>query len=983
MRLLSVFLLSSALVVQVIGQEDAVEPSVDGAKPPAGEAAKPGEPAPDFSKGFAQLRSLGMPSVKDALPRKSEDFDRGDPFGRGRASFEMLSSYLWEKPGRDGGRVVVVGQTVEVPAVNRAADGGGEDAASMMQRRMMMMAMMGESGTSRHASEVLGILSSPIEVNRLRNGIPDLEVAKKLEAGLASMEKDSFESYQIDSTAGGLARVLLFAAQLDERGHHEAANRLARLALTTPIGAEPVISGAITMLGEAAYATAFHRFSENGDKQAWKTDLEGILSKFSRGYANAIAVRLALADVTSSLEPKPLAHPEAEVLAKEWRSKKLDNAALKRLQDSLAIVGGGRNSRMSFMMGEDGEEEKPVTPWLLDSDLAKAEDPVGKLLAKGLEAIPILTALAADASATPTSTMFLLSGSGGYSSYSMSRSSEDEKALGYYRSGMPRPATVGEIATVLLASLLTGSPEQEGLPRPEEIGALVTAWLESLPERSPKALADHYFEMGNASQQAAMLRIFVANPDPTRLQKVEEFLLGSRPRENSIGLVREYLTSRGTVGADFLARYRKAVDEEMESATKDYFSRDWSVYEDSMPKAKKRVEGMLKMLDALVKGVEVEPLLRQMAESEDYEVLRETAGLLKPALDKLKPEEAVARWLTVLVEQKDPLTRGRLLGYANQLLRPSPMTESEKPAWKTLLEDERAAIGEEARERGYFGDSIPTVAQVAAGVWNNFNELEVENDQERQYRMFLVLGYEGLAKISLQRAKAAIAGETIPPWPDEEKLNPTETEALLAKLNAMPGGEVVPAIRALGLKERFTLASIEEPIEAYKKASWHVCELELHEESAKDFAFVKSWDGQLLTAAMVEQLIAGMKKSKMVGFDWLVGGSRSLPGLRVASNEASNQMDLGMELKMPAVVASLMAMPAEAKDSSEPIRLQAVFFDEKDLAALEADKRKGAEESLKKFNEGLAKALAHDPKRQLQVYLQFYQIIPGQEKPGF
>jgi hypothetical protein len=545
---------------------------------------------------------------------------------------------------------------------------------------------------------------------------------------------------------------------------------------------------------------------------------------------------------------------------------------------------------------------------------------------------------------------------------------------------MPRPATVGEIATVFLASMLTGLREQEGTPRPDQVGDLVAAWLDSLPERTPQAMADHYFEVGNALQKASMLRLFVANPDPTRLKKVEEFLLAARPRENSFELVREYLTTQGPAGADFLASYRKAVAEELESASKDYFSRDWSVYEESMPKAKKRVEGILKRLDALVKGVEVEPLLKQLAEAEDYDVVRETAGLLKPALDKLKPEDAVARWLAVMLELKDPLQRGKLLGYAGHLLRPSPMAETEREGWKALFEDEREAYPEDQRGRRFHDGQKATVAHVAAGVWNELNSPELGGDEGRQYRMFQVLGYEGLMKIMLARAKAAIAGEPIPPWPDEEKLTEPEMEALVARLNALAGGEVAPTIRALGTKERFALSALEAPIEAYKKASWHVCELELHQESEKDFAFVKTWDNQLLTAAMVEQLIAGMKKTGPGGLDWMVGNSRSLPGLRVASIEAGDQMNHGIDLKNPAVLVSLNAMPAGGNDESRPIRLRALFLDESDLASLDAAKKQEAEEAGKKMNEALAKVLQHEPKHPLQIYIEFNQIIPG--KPG-
>jgi hypothetical protein len=969
-RLLFICLLSSLFLVRATGQGVPAAPPGGQTQKDAAAPAAVIEPAPDFSKAFALLRALGMPSVKEALPRRGE---RDFAFGGDNGAFEMLSSYLWEKPGRDGGKMVVVGQTVEVPAVNKAADEEEMDPRTMQMQ--MMMAMAGGSGASQHASEVLSILATPIEVNRLRNGTPDLDLAKKLQGQLGLFDNDAFSEWSLGRTVGVLARALLFAAQLDERGHHEVANGLARSVLTTPAGAEIVLSHAVTMVAEAAYAGAFHRYCLSGDKEAWKTDLEGILSKFSRGYANAIAVRLALADVTNTLEPKPLANPDAEALAKVWRTKELDELALQRLANALNILSGGRNSMMSY--DADGEEaRKPPMPWLLDPDLSKATDPLGQLLAKGFEALPILMALAADTSATPTSVMNLRVQTG-YSYYSSGGSGADEKALEHYRKTMPRPATVGEIATVLLNSALTGLDEREPSPPPERAVELTAAWLESLPARTPAALADHYFESGNPVQKSAMLRIFLSDSEPARVQKAEEYLLSARPRSESLDLVREYLTSRGVAAADFLARYRKAVEEEMEGADKEFFYREWSAYESSAARARKKVEGMLKTFDALVKGVDVDTLFRQVAENEDEEETGQSLRMLQAELKKLKPSEAVARWLAAVVRTEDALQRGRLLGYARHILRPSPMTDPEKEHWKTLLEDNRDAYPEEDRGGGIYGKNGPSVAWLAAGAWTNLNSPEMNDDNERMYRLYHVLGGEGLQQTLLVRAKAAVAGETIPPWPDEEKLTEPEREAMVAKLNALPGGEVAPAIEALGYKEKFSLYALEEPIEAFRKASWFVGEVELEEGSEKAFAFTREWKGQMLKAAMIEQLIAEMRKEEGAGFEWYIGMGGSLPGIRVQSGEAENRINPGLELKKPALLAMLVIMPSGGNGSDGPMRLQAMFLDETDEAALEEEEQKKLAEAVAKFNETLAKALEHDPKQQLQIQISLYRLSPG------
>ena len=949
-------------LIPVTGQE-AVAPGTRG-------AARPAKPAPDFSRAFALLRALGVPSVKDALPRMTDERHYG-----GNEEMGMLYRAIWEKKGPGGGRVLVIGQTLEVPAANKGEKAENEEAMQMA----MMMASIGRAKATQHAAEVLAALARPMEVNRLRNGTPDLEVAKAITSVIGKLKPDNFEDWQVGDTLNALGRSLLFATQLDERGHAETANRLAEAALTTPAGAEPVISTAITLLAESAYAQAFHRFLQKPDMQAWKTDLDGILAKFSRGYANAIAVRLARADAIAALAPKALAIPAAEALANEWRTKILDEVNIKRVKDALSILAGGESSRRLYaMQGFDGDDTPPpVVPWILDAGLAKATDPLGKLLAMGPEAMPILLALATDSSATPNGSTIFHSPADTFASYTSGRLSTEELALAHYQGSMPRPVTVAEIASVFIISALTGLGEDQSRPRPEELAPLVEAWLGSLPARTPIALADHYFEAGNAAQKSAALRIFLTNPSPARLQKIEEFLLAAHPREESFGLMTEYLTARGSTGADFFARYRKALDEEMEIANTEYFRDDWSIFEDSTTKAKKQVLARLKPLDALLKGVDVDALLAELAGSDDYQVIQQQLPLLKSALAKLKPEEAMSRCLAAAVKTNKPEARGKLFQILGQVVPPTPMTDSLREDWKTLLADQRDAYGPRIKAQAV-GQQLPNLAELAAYTWQYIHAREQQPDAQRTALLAQVLGQGGYMELLLRRTNAAVDGSLVPPWPDEEKLGKPELEALLAKLNGLPPGELAPAVMALSHKEKFALLGLEKPYEAFGKASRIVREVKLNNTSEKPLAFTKDWQGKALTVAMVMQLIdalraPGGKESYGVKFTT----DPLIPGIQLDSYQVPPNSGSMGGMKKPAVMASLYCA-ADDSGEAEPISLRTGFLSEEDMTAVgDEEQKKRASESLQKFNESLAKILEPGATNPITLQLDLLRRVPG------
>jgi hypothetical protein len=548
---------------------------------------------------------------------------------------------------------------------------------------------------------------------------------------------------------------------------------------------------------------------------------------------------------------------------------------------------------------------------------------------------------------------------------------------------MARPATVGEIATVFLASVLTDFPAYKEIPSPEEIGASVTEWLDTLPARTPEAVADHYLTDGSAFQKVAMLRLFLADPDPSRLRKAEEVLLSARPRAEAEDLIAEYLAMRGKAGTGFLDRYRVVLREEMKFAGVGYFEREWSIRADSERDGRRQVEGVLRTLDCIVNGIDIDALLREFATSEDKHDRQRILDLLDKELDKLKPGEAVARWLAAVVAVEVPSQRVRLLEQSWRLLRPSRMAESEKPAWKSLLEDERAASPESYDGNVSGGENTLTVAGMAAESWNKLNSPDMYSDGNRKAQFFRLLGGAVFEEVALARAKAAVAGELIPPWPDDQKLTEPELQSLLAKLNGLPGAEVATAIRALPPKEKFSLFASKEHGEFMDKGCWYVSEVMPVPNQMRDFAFAEKWNGQNLTANMVRQLIDAMKLRGENGLDWHLSSGFPIPGIVIKPRVARNGMLMDIELKKPAILVELNVSYHPGTDSGF-VKTQAVFFDEQDLAALDEKQRKQAEAAVEYLTESLSRMLAPTPNRRLYLSLGLRWYGPGkQEEPEF
>ncbi len=950
----SSFLLSLVLY-PANGQED------DTPDPP--EATQPAKPAPDFSAAFAMLRSLGLPSVKDAGLRWEPmlSFQSKGPAG-------ILACYQWEKKPPSGGRSLVVGQTLEVATKQNAHESAALRAA---------MPDLGEYddwhelGADQYAWEILAQLALPVpkENPREEPSKTEREVAAELIEDIRQPTRYAYDDDEVAQTLNGLGRVLLFATHLDERGHREEAIRLAEAAFGTPIGPEPVISTAITLIAETAYAKAFHGFLHHGDMKTWKSDLEAILAKFPRGYANTAAVKLALADGTAALAPKPLGIPEAEALAKTWRATRLEQNITKHVEDALLVSNGNLPTPWFYYTWNEPDADTPrcpPVPWLIDAELAKAPDPLGQLLAQGPRALPILLALAADGSATPNATSLV--GFGPDSSNRFDSPTADQKAQSNYLDHMPRPAKVGEIATSLLASLLTEEKGTWSRLRPDEITGRVDTWLGSLPDRTPGGLAMHYLEAGNQVQKSGALRALLSKPDAARLEKIEGLLIAARPRANFLPVVEEYLAIRGSDASDFFALFRMVVDEELKNANLTHFEEDWFVHAESIAEAKARVVAQFDPLGGLV---DLEKLLETISNTETGSSVK-YRPVLKSSLAKLKPEDSVSRWLAAVVNARDPAARGNLLDESTvAALPPVPMAPNQWEQWRTLLSDDR--VGSDPFLMVSLVMPAPRVSELALLAWKTLHGSTVDFDSGKAQTLCQVMDEASFVELSISRAKARAEGSLLPPWPDEEKLTVPERDALFARLNGLPPAEFAPAIKALGLKEKIALLSLKQPYDSSGQACRIVHEVNLDGTSEKALAFTREWKGRVLTPTMVQQLIAALLEPGGDSYTVTLLPDQLIPGLRLEVHPvpSSRRPEASYWGSKCALAARLRSNPM-ANGSAEAIADGALFSREKD----QQDNSFHNAEQVRKFNDAVTRALVPEAVHPVLLQFFFQRMVP-------
>lgn len=891
---------------------------------------------PDFSRGFEMLRDLGLPSAEEAQPMLIRQ-------GWGQTSHDNPTLWVWERPGTGDEPVLVLSQTLELPADHVPAGPAGMDAGHDADIHRMMM----NHGSDRPAAAgIARLLRAPAPEQRISLEMTDQEMADAARKVIEALGDSQFDTWRIGETVELLSRSLLLAAQLDERGSTDAANGLAAAVLGTPAGAELVIGGAVTLLADTAYALALEEFFASGDQEAWRAALEGLLGRYSRGYANEAVVRMIADDAAAALEAAADQPDEAASLAQQWRAAPLDEAAREYLATAVAVP------RQSWI-GYSTVADEGAVPWILDPSLAEATDPLGQLLARGADALPVLLALTGDSSPTPNPADMTRASQGFFSSPQDAAT----RAFTLYNEAMPRPATVAELAAALvLAALPAGGERGRRAPRPGELEGLVSAWLAPLDPSDMAALAETYLNEGSDTQRVAAFSVMLRAPEPERIERIEEYLLELRPRRTAQPMLMNYLRSRGPDGAEFLDRYRALIEEEVSGADDSYFAEEWGLQRGLFRAAPSReIERQLTLLDNLVGDVDFAGLLDQATDMESFS--RDYVTMLGDAAVRLAAEEAAGLWLNATLARESPGARLRMLGLGPRILSTHEPDDELRESWLRLLDDDSIHITPE--EHGGDGEHGTSLAHAAAMVVLQLQEPDTYIDYGRFQRLSIVLGEEGMKDVMMARARRLLNGDAAGPWPDEDLPPPAEVAALIERLDALEPHEVAAAVEDLAVGEKLALMAHDEPLEAFDRASRLIGNLHLHEAHAALLPELADWPGKPLTLDMVESLITALQGEAGDAGGVMLDSNELPPGIAVFSdgNERETSGWAG-QFGHPGVLVSFEIDDDQAEGSGMFVRLdeqEAGDLDEhlmEELGGAEADWRELAERVFATDNKG-------------------------------
>ena len=679
--------------------------------------------------------------------------------------------------------------------------------------------------------------------------------------------------------------------------------------------------------------------------------MRAVCGKFPRGYLNQQAVRLVIADAARATDATSSGLPEADALAKSLRANKLSTEAAKLLATAQAAASGSDDSATAYysMMGGGDEEARPSNaPWTLDPPSPAQDEPLAKLLARGIDALPVLLALAKDHSVTPNN----VHEHGGEPSgwYSSSRESAGELALRQYRGQMPRPLTVSEIACAFLQAALPGGGEEKpgysSTVSPEDVPPMVEEWKAGLTSTEPLALSDKYLESGTAPQKSAAMELQLKSPDPARIARLETLMLDWHPRSDGYPMVTRYLTIRGKDADAFLARYTAAIEAEIKQADGDYFQQEWSEYSDNARASATAIRKKLKQLAKLGAKIDVPAMLDEFARSKTPQYDDESTGPLYKALGKMKPDERLRHVLDAAMRAGTMESRRKLLGIFDYINTPTPLDDAARQAWRVLLADDRPAYTPEERRSGGTDDEPASIGELAAV---SFTLLQDGKDMDNLANVYSALGSRESNKLMHARAIAIVDGKTPPDWPDAAKVSGPRMDEIMASFEKSPPAAIAAAIDALNADEKIALLRTtgKELPRSLREAGGLVYSVELGDPLAKQLPDSKDWKGKPLGMEMVEKLVAAM----------CAGGGSSLMvrvhhdslgrGLRLTTMASGGRVGLnGKPLKAPAVAAYLQ------KDDSS---LRTVFLNEADRKALDDEARAKLDESMEKFRAAMTR----------------------------
>lgn len=754
--------------------------------PAHAETSNPVAPA-DFTAGLKQLAELGLPEAPGARwvaagPMVSNQLLQGRSGGFDQEAYQVRevfgpsSGYLWFIPasGDATPSVIVPGSPgIRLVELDARMFGGAPGMADIMRKQLL--AQLQKAPAAKIAEDIDGVIE---------------RLDKKLaESRKSRGEGENYWAEQQEAALGG--RLLLFAAQAYRAGEPAVANKLAAAVFKNFPRREVVLNAAISTLADQGYFDASETLKKDGDWARYAQSLKELLAKFPRGWENRPAVAKLHALVAKRAGAAPGAPPaapgaDAGTLAALRALDAMKPASVADspadTRDSLWVLpalpekpAGGFNP---VFFGGGGSEILSV--------------PEVKALTKsGFAALPTLAAAVGDETLT---TLFTTNNGRSYSS----NETPEAKTKRLFDE-LRRPMTCGEIVRALLSQILPGEEYKLRRLDAAAFAETVEAFRVEHAKDSPVALASFYLKEGSGQQKQAAMRYIARSDDPSAGKIFEDSLLESEDIEGRVDEATEYLRAKRDKASGFAQKLVAKLKENLalpdERPAGEYSSNSRNGV---TRLSKKRLEQQIKAVEAFASGKSTRELLLEAVAKPAKEAVP-LLGAQSRSLQELPLAERVPLLLEAACVAREAEPKFLLLG---QLGGFNPFGADSKEKYAVPAPGSPDA----KRWLELFDDKTKLSPGNSLGLTAAFH-FESLCEAPPPYAMFAMSRTENPTEnIFVRRAKARLAGGTIPAYPDPTKVSGDRLTAIVAAVATTPDEKLEAYTSGLDDDERVAWA---------------------------------------------------------------------------------------------------------------------------------------------------------------------------------
>ncbi len=548
--------LTTLLVIAIVWGNLTSRAAVKNPKPAKAEVAKKAkatkqpEKVQDYSRGFAQFKSFGLPDVKAAKYIKLNSFTIFNLVSSGRLPYAARAkgnAWLIKEDKKHGKALVIINQGTVVDIYDQ-------------QKLIKESQKKNKKSLPNWNSELNNYLSGTWKKVDLKTD------AKKMITYLKQKLKKQ-DDYVDDSTGG----LFLFAAQLHNKGLKADANKIVALLFKITPNKRQVLLAALNTLADAQYNTVYLQFHQDHNLKKFSANIAPLLKRYPIGWGKAPGVKKLQTLLQAQLNGKKVTTSYKKLNATE---KKLATALITEKLEPFA------HNLWLLPPQVKSKTAKPASPKAAtikkSEKTKKTADTKSAVIANitdcRMAAVPMLIGLLDDNSFVmigkdqfnQTSTRYnYLYGMFGSNRNDGDDSSEANKIF----NRMPRPMTRGEVAKNLLQAIIIMEVDESNsgnAKSPEEFKTLCLAWYKKNKNKNPIELATIYLKNGNNSQKVAAADYLLASNAKKQYILVEqELLAGKRERygnQTRDMLAIKYVRKRGDKATGFVEKYIKKLD---------------------------------------------------------------------------------------------------------------------------------------------------------------------------------------------------------------------------------------------------------------------------------------------------------------------------------------------------------------------------------------------------------------------------------------